>query len=128
MKLLVDMNLSPTWVPFLVQEGVEAVHWATVGRPTAPDPELMDWAREGGYVVFTHDLDFGALLATVGATGPSVLQARTLDLLPRAIGADVLRVLRQYADELDRGALVTLDGSTARARVLPIRRSRSRPE
>jgi predicted nuclease of predicted toxin-antitoxin system len=127
MKVLVDMNLSPAWVSFLTGEGIEAVHWATVGDPRAPDRELMDWARERGYVVFTHDLDFGTLLALAGMTGPSVLQVRVLDLLPSAIGADVLRVLGQHAEELEHGALVTLDGSTTRVRVLPVRRSGERP-
>jgi predicted nuclease of predicted toxin-antitoxin system len=28
MRILLDMNLSPTWVGFLMQEGFEAVHWA----------------------------------------------------------------------------------------------------
>jgi predicted nuclease of predicted toxin-antitoxin system len=31
MKLLLDMNLSPTWVGFLEENGFEAVHWSTVG-------------------------------------------------------------------------------------------------
>jgi predicted nuclease of predicted toxin-antitoxin system len=36
MKFLVDMNLSPLWVPFLTNQGFEAVHWSTVGQPWAP--------------------------------------------------------------------------------------------
>jgi len=123
MSVLVDMNLSPVWVEFLASAGIEALHWSAVGDARAPDRELMAWARERGYVVFTNDLDFGTLLALTNATGPSVLQVRVLDLLPSAIGADVLRVLAQHADELQRGALVTLDGTTTRVRVLPIRRS-----
>lgn len=122
MKILVDMNLSPIWVSFLVDAGFEAVHWSEMGDPRAPDRELMAWAREGGYVVFTHDLDFSILIATTGATGPSVLQVRTLNLLPSAIGADVVDLLRQYAEELDRGAIVSLDGASSRVRILPIRR------
>ena len=31
----------------------------------------MDWALTNGYAVFTHDLDFGTLLALTHATGPS---------------------------------------------------------
>ncbi len=42
----------------------------------------MDWARPSGYVVFTHDLDFGALLAASHAGGPSVIQVRAQDVLP----------------------------------------------
>lgn len=33
MKILVDRNLSLTWAPFLVAEGIEAVHWSLVGTP-----------------------------------------------------------------------------------------------
>jgi predicted nuclease of predicted toxin-antitoxin system len=33
MKFLIDMNLSPLWVPFLANQGFEAVHWSTVGQP-----------------------------------------------------------------------------------------------
>ncbi|WP_437539747.1 hypothetical protein [Sorangium sp. So ce726] len=35
------MNLSPTWAPFLKDEGVEAVHWSAIGDPRAQDRELM---------------------------------------------------------------------------------------
>ncbi|MBL8799564.1 MAG: hypothetical protein JNM56_37120 [Planctomycetia bacterium] len=31
LKLLVDMNLSPTWVPFLHGSGWSAVHGSAVG-------------------------------------------------------------------------------------------------
>ncbi|KYF75794.1 hypothetical protein BE11_46765 [Sorangium cellulosum] len=124
MKVLVDMNLSPTWAPFLKGEGIEAVHWSTIGDARAQDRELMAWARQGGYIVFTHDLDFSILIATTGASGPSVLQVRTLDPLPGAMGDVVARVLREHADELDRGAIVTLDGTTSRVRILPIRRGK----
>jgi predicted nuclease of predicted toxin-antitoxin system len=61
-KVLLDMNLSPVWVPFLTDAGIEAVHWANVGDPTAADHELMAWARDNGCIVFTNDLDYSALL------------------------------------------------------------------
>ena len=53
MKLLLDMNLTPDWVGFLREQGFEAVHWSTVGDPRAIDASIMEWARRGGYVVFT---------------------------------------------------------------------------
>ena len=86
MKILLDMNLSPTWVGFLEQEGFEAVHWAAVGAPTASDADIMEWARQRHHIVFTHDMDFSALLAVTHAAGPSVLQVRAQDVLPDAIG------------------------------------------
>jgi predicted nuclease of predicted toxin-antitoxin system len=55
-KILVDMNLSPTWVEYLAKHDIEAVHWSTVGDPKADDPEIMDYARNNAMLVFTHDL------------------------------------------------------------------------
>jgi len=42
--------------------------------------------------------------------------------MPEAIGHDVLRVLRFHEEALASGALVTLDKSSARVRILPFRR------
>ena len=114
------MNLSPAWVPFLIKAGFECVHWSTVGSPRAPDAELMSWARENEHVVFTHDMDFGALLAATRSSGPSVLQARVTNTLPDSLGADVVRVLHFRREALERGALVTIDKINSRVRVLPI--------
>jgi len=30
MKILVDMNLSPKWTDFLIENDIEAVHWSTI--------------------------------------------------------------------------------------------------
>ncbi len=119
MKVLVDMNLSPRWTTALEQEGWHAVHWSEVGDPRATDAEIMEWARREGYVVLTHDLDFGALLAATQMQGPSVLQIRTQDVLPEALGSRVVQILRQYGEVLAQGALVTVDETRARIRVLP---------
>ena len=73
MRLVIDMNLSPIWVGFLKAHGIEAMHWSTIGDIRAKDSVIMAWAREHGFVVFTHDLDFSALLAATGAGGPSSL-------------------------------------------------------
>ena len=47
-KLLVDMNLSPDWVPILKSHGWSAVHWSTVGDPRESDRVIMD--RTGVHV------------------------------------------------------------------------------
>ena len=122
MKLLLDMNLSPTWVRFLEENGFEAVHWSTTSEPTATDAAIMTWARDRGFVVITHDLDFSALLASTEALGPSVIQVRTQDVLPDAVGSDVVRVLRDHHAALDEGAIISVDELASRVRVLPIRR------
>ena len=119
-KLLVDMNLSPHWVPLLTSHGWSAVHWSTVGHPTAGDQAIMDWAAENGFVIFTHDLDFGTMLALTHTRSPSVLQVRARDVLPDHLGSLVVAALKQHRDDLSSGALVVVDESRNRVRVLPI--------
>jgi predicted nuclease of predicted toxin-antitoxin system len=119
-KILLDMNLSPAWVPYLTQAGFDCVHWRDVGEVAAPDTVVMSWARDNGYVLFTHDMDYGALLAASRATGPSVLQVRVKNTMPDAIGHDVVRVLNLRGDLFRRGVLVTVDRVRARIRVLPL--------
>jgi predicted nuclease of predicted toxin-antitoxin system len=54
MKLLIDMNLPPRWVQVFSEAGWEAVHWSKMGPPTASDREIMAWAKNNGYIVFTQ--------------------------------------------------------------------------
>ena len=120
MTLLIDMNLSPLWVEVRCRKGFQAEHWSRIGDPRATDREIMAWARSNGRVVFTHDLDFGALLVTNQFLGPSVLQIRARDVTPTAAGDLVVRAVNQFRDHLERGALVIIDESRMRARLLPI--------
>lgn len=120
MKLLVDMNLSPRWVTLLAGAGLEAAHWSTLGANNAPDVEVMAFAKANSYVVLTHDLDFSAILAATHGDKPSVVQIRAEDVSPDAIGRPVIDALRQMAGELEDGALLTVDPSRTRLRLLPL--------
>jgi len=122
MKLLIDMNLSPDWIQAFEKYNIEAVHWSYVSDPRARDTVIMEWARTNGYIVFTHDLDFGSMLAVTGAETPSVIQVRTQGILPTSIETLIISALRQFESELEQGALVTVDQAQSRVRVLPIRR------
>lgn len=116
------MNLSPDWVDVFTQHGYTAVHWSTLGDPRAVDAVLMEWARANGCVVFTHDLDFGMMLALTQAERPSVIQVRTQDVTPAHLEAMIVTALREYEALLDSGALIVLDEGKSRARILPLTR------
>lgn len=120
MRLLIDMNLSPKWVSFLDSEGFDALHWSEAGSVTASDHEIMAQAHAESRVVLTSDLDFGAILAASGDQTPSVVQIRADDLSISAIGPAVVAALRQCADDLAKGALVTVDAGRSRLTLLPI--------
>ncbi len=120
LRVLIDMNLSPSWIDELCRHGYDATHWSTVGDAVAKDAEVMHWARTNRQVVFTHDLDFGTILALTHARGPSVIQVRGANVLPENIGDIVVGALRQYNDELLTGALLVIEINRLRVRVLPL--------
>jgi len=65
----------------------------------------MDVARAVGFVVLTHDLDF----------------ATREDTSPETIGDFVTTALKQAALELSEGAIISIDPSRVRLRILPSR-------
>jgi len=119
-QIVIDMNLSPDWVHELSKHGWASVHWSAIADPRATDREIMDWARSNGYVVFTHDLDFGTMLALTHASGPSVIQVRGQDVLPDHMTPTIVAALNQHETDLAAGALVVVDESKSRVRILPI--------
>ncbi|MCA9075676.1 MAG: DUF5615 family PIN-like protein [Planctomycetaceae bacterium] len=119
-QILIDMNLSPDWVPLLESAGWSTQHWSHVGDPHAEDRTIMDWAEANAYVVFTHDLDFGTILALTHKSGPSVLQIRGQDVLPDKMGPLVIAALNQHSADLEAGAILVVEEGKSRVRILPI--------
>jgi predicted nuclease of predicted toxin-antitoxin system len=122
MNIVIDMNLTPMWVDVLIRNGWQAVHWSTVGDPRAKDQEIMSWALAHDHIVFTHDLDFGAILAATQAAAPSVIQVRAQDVMPMHLEPIIVAALRQYEAELEAGALLIVHEGRLRVRILPLRR------
>ena len=112
------MSLSPLWVSFLVEVGLEAVHWSAVGRADACDAEVLEFAAREKWVVFSHDLDFGAVLTALQTRQASVIQVRALDILPSAIFEMVVDLMRRYEAQLGAGALVAIDAASHTMRML----------
>lgn len=119
-RIVVDMNLSVEWIPLLEQAGWPSVHWSAIDDPRADDATIMAWALSHHYAVFTHNLDFGTMLALTHAGGPSVIQVRSQRILPEHMGPTVLAALRQYEAELAAGAIVVVEPTKSRVRVLPL--------
>ncbi len=99
------------------------MHWSEIGPTTAPDENIMEWARVNRSIVFTHDLDYGALLYATRASAPSVIQLRCEDVRPATMQAAVLSALDTLETDLINGALVTIDPGKSRIRTLPFRSS-----
>jgi predicted nuclease of predicted toxin-antitoxin system len=80
----------------------------------------LTYAKSNGYVVFTHDLDFGTILAATKADYPSVIQISTQNVTPEYLVPLVVSALHQFEKHLKDGALVTIDQKKLRARILPL--------
>lgn len=80
----------------------------------------MRFARDNEFIVLTHDLDFGDILAATGGAKPSVVQIRASGLGVERIGQQLISALALCAEELDAGALVTVDAIRTRVHLLPL--------
>lgn len=120
MRVLLDLNVSPSLCQQFEAAGHEAVHWSTIGELTASDDIIMRYARQNGLVLITHDLDFGALLAATRAKGPSVVQLRAQDALADTFVKLISATLTRFEAELSAGALIVVDETRSRVRILPI--------
>jgi predicted nuclease of predicted toxin-antitoxin system len=63
----------------------------------------MAWSREHQHIVFTHDLDFGTLLALTRASGPGVVQVRAQDVLSEHLEPIVVGAIRRDEAQLQKG-------------------------
>lgn len=121
MKLLLDANLSPEVGRRLKQAGHDAIHVADIGLLTAADPEILQSAAKEERILLTADSDFGALLALGSLASPSVLLLRSADHLRPNEQAELIAAnLPQIAEDLEKGAIVSLTRDRLRVRELPI--------
>lgn len=114
------MNLTPKWVRFFQEYGLEAVHWSALGALTARDEVLLEAAAEGGYVLLTHDQDMGTLLALAKSHRPSVVLLRTGDLRPQSVGPRLLKIIEGLKAEFQAGVMVVVEDRRVRVRRLPL--------
>jgi len=117
---LANMGISPDTVSWLRSQGHDAVHLHERGWDRLPDVEILERARDEGRVLLTHDLDFSQLLALSKATSPSVIVFRLADMRPESVNRHLAQVLQQAAEDLARGAIVSVREGQIRVRSLPI--------
>ena len=88
----------------------------------APDKEIFNWTLLNGFIIFSHDLDFGTMLALTNAEGPSVIQVRTQNVTPSHLSKIVIKTLNEYEKNLKDGALIIIDEHKLRIRILPLKK------
>jgi predicted nuclease of predicted toxin-antitoxin system len=120
MKILLDMNIPFKYSALLSERGIIAVRWSDVGMPNATDTEIMEYAVNHDYIVLTCDLDFGAILSATQSITPSVAQIRA-SVINAEQAVDLIEVaLKSNADDLKKGAILSIDIKGSRLRILPL--------
>jgi predicted nuclease of predicted toxin-antitoxin system len=120
-RLLVDENLPPRVAQLLADAGHDAVHVRDLDAAGASDQKIIGLALNSGRTIISADTDFGVLLASTGATGPSVILVREIvDRLPPDLVVLLLDCIEQLEAQLIAGAMVALSPAGARVRRLPL--------
>lgn len=120
MKLLLDQGLPRTAAELLNRAGIDAIHVGEIGYAEAEDDMILQFGRNGGYVIATLDADFHASLALTGATEPSVIRIRIEGLKSEAAAEILKTVIARCARDLEQGAAVTVQEGRIRIRQLPL--------
>jgi predicted nuclease of predicted toxin-antitoxin system len=120
MRLLLDQGLPRTAATLLRTLGIDAVHVGEIGMETAVDAAILAQGRQELRVVVTLDADFHALLALSGARSPSVVRIRIEGLRSEGLTALLEKVLEEFSEELELGAVVTVQENRMRVRRLPL--------
>ncbi|MFN6565616.1 DUF5615 family PIN-like protein [Dendronalium sp. ChiSLP03b] len=120
MKFLADMGISLRTVFWLRSGGYDVVHLRDEGLQKLPDDEILIKARTEGRILLSIDLDFAQLLAVSRDSLPSVILFRLGNENYDAINERLMQVLRECQEDLEVGAIISVNNETFRVRRLPI--------
>jgi predicted nuclease of predicted toxin-antitoxin system len=99
---------------------IDTLHVGEIGLAAAEDAEILEHGRRERRIVVTLDADFHALLALSSATSPSVIRLRIEGLKAAGLVEVLEKVLNEWGEELELGAVVTVDERRSRMRRLPL--------
>lgn len=135
MKLLADLHISPRTVSFLRELGHDVVRVAEVLSPKSSDEEIVAHAASTERVILTQDLDFSAIIALRGQSGPSLITLRLTSSRVESVNAALKRILPPLEQEARAGVLVSVEDDRIRRRrfhwsdpATPLTRPRSASE
>jgi predicted nuclease of predicted toxin-antitoxin system len=114
------MNIPFKYAELLNKKGIETLRWSDIGMPNASDKEIMAYARVHNLIVLTFDLDFSTMLSVTHDSKPSIAQIRASVLYAEQSVEFIANSLLRNADELEKGAILSIDIKKARIRLLPL--------
>lgn len=122
MKFLADMGISQSTVMWLRGNGHDAIHIRDAAMKSAPDLEIVAKAKKEERIVLTCDLDFGTIMSVSEEKYPSVIILRLENETPANVNRRLEQVLEESSSSLKEGAIIVVEDSRHRVRLLPVKR------
>jgi predicted nuclease of predicted toxin-antitoxin system len=124
MRFIADMGVSQRVVSWLRQQGHDATHLRDQGLHRLPNGEIFTKAAHEQRIILTWDLDFTEILALSGTNTVSAVIFRLLNTRSANVIRRLERVLASSAQDLIEGAIISVEESRHRVRLLPLGRER----
>lgn len=119
MKLLVDESLAGRVAALLAEAGHDAIHVGDRGLLGSPDETVLASAQREDRILVTADTDFGTLLALSAPPQPSVILLRRPGRRAEKRATAITDAIEAVGEALEAGALVVVEPSRVRVRMLP---------
>ena len=120
MRLLADVHISPRTVQLLNEIGHDAISVQSILPADAQDETIVLMAAELGRTILTQDLGFSGILASTGATTPSLVTLRLSYPRVDNVNARLLQVLPSLEQDVLIGIIATVEDDRMRIRRLPV--------
>jgi predicted nuclease of predicted toxin-antitoxin system len=124
MRFLADMGISQVVVAWLQAQGHEATHLRDEGLHRLENGEIVTKAFRESRVILTWDLDFTEILALSGRHQVSAVIFRLVNTRSAHVIERFARVLQESAQDLEDGAIISVEEARHRVRLLPLGRER----
>jgi predicted nuclease of predicted toxin-antitoxin system len=124
MRFLADMGISQVVVTWLQAEGHDATHLRDQGLHKLENGEIFTKAFRESRIILTWDLDFTEILALSGRHKISAVIFRLVNTRSAHVIERLARVLQESAQDLEDGAIISVEEARHRVRLLPLGRER----
>ncbi len=124
MRFLADMGISQVVVTWLRAQGHDATHLRDEGLHKLENGEIFTKAFRESRIILTWDLDFTEILALSGRNKISAVIFRLVNTRSAHVIERLARVLQESAQDLEDGAIISVEEARHRVRLLPLGRER----
>lgn len=124
MRFLADMGVSQRVVTWLREQGHDATHLRDEGLQRLENGDIFTKASRKLRIILTWDLDFAEILALSGSNTVSAVVFRLVNTRSTHVIERLERVLLESTQDLENGAIISVEEGRHRVRLLPIGRER----